>query len=64
MKHKQNQDKGSSGMLWGMFIGALIFAVTQNVIYIGMGMMFGLLFGSAYDARTKKKKEDGDGESR
>ncbi len=41
------------GVSFGIIVGAVVFAITQNPVWIGLGIPFGAAVGAAFQANRK-----------
>lgn len=40
------------GLIFGVAIGVVLFALTENAVWIGLGAGLGILFGAGFARRT------------
>ena len=41
------------GVTFGIIVGAVVFAITQNPVWIGLGIPFGAAVGAVFQANRK-----------
>ncbi len=43
----------SNGVAFGIIIGTVVFALTQNALWLGMGIALGIVVGAAFQANRR-----------